>query len=90
MSAEIPQLISVFRKTLFWGLIAVSSIVIAEDSVEAPELEFLEYLGSWDGPDEDWILFTENSEAERKPNENEERSVAAPDGEKLAELDDES
>ncbi len=26
---------------------------------ELPDLEFLEYLGTWDGSDEEWLLFDE-------------------------------
>lgn len=75
---------------MLWGLITISSIVVAEDSVDTPGLEFLEYLGSWDGSDEDWILFTVDSESENQLNEKEEGNIVVRDGEKLAELDDES
>jgi hypothetical protein len=32
--------------------------IVAAD--EVPDLEFLEYLGSWEGSEEDWLLFKES------------------------------
>ena len=34
-----------------WGVSA------AADEEELPDLEFLEYLGSWESSDEEWLLF---------------------------------
>lgn len=34
-----------------WGVSA------AADGEEPPDLEFLEYLGSWEASDEEWLLF---------------------------------
>lgn len=40
---------------VFWGLFGCSGVVAADD--EQPDMEFLEYLGSWEESDEDWLLF---------------------------------
>lgn len=61
--------------------------VLAEE-VEAPELEFLEYLGSWEESDEDWLLFKAvDSEPVKEP---EERIDPAPTGEESTETEDET
>lgn len=52
---------------------------------EAPELEFLEYLGMWEETDEDWLMLEETMTAE-----NDERSDPAPEGEESTEKEDES
>ena len=40
---------------VLWGLFGCSGVVAADD--EQPDMEFLEYLGSWEESDEDWLLF---------------------------------
>ena len=77
------------RSALVWAIVALGGIAVAEDA-EAPELEFLEYLGSWENAEEDWILLAQDMEPEEAPDKKDEKSVDAPDGEKLAELNDES
>ena len=84
MSAE-----RLVRLAVIWGLIGASGLVVAEDA-EAPDLEFLEYLGSWEEAEEDWILLAPDVSPENESSNNNDESVDAPDGEKLAELDDES
>ena len=55
---------------------------------EAPELEFLEYLGSWEESDEDWLLFKAvDDEPVQVP---EERIDPAPTGEESTETEDET
>lgn len=56
MSADKGQPESVFKVAILWGLLGCSGVVAADDEV-VPELEFLEYLGSWEESDEDWVLF---------------------------------
>ena len=83
----------VFRRllaTMLWWFVALGAVVVAEETVDRVELEFLEYLGSWDGSDEDWVLFTLDLESGRQLNEKEAENLAARESEKLAELDDES
>jgi hypothetical protein len=55
----------------------------AED--DAPDIEFLEYLGMWEESDEDWLILDEAMTAD-----NEERNDPAPQGEESVEKDDES
>ena len=74
--------------TVCWSLLVLSAAAAAEEE-EVPDLEFLEYLGSWEASDEDWIIFTEVDETEKASKEKGE-SDPPPDGEKLAELEDES
>ena len=75
---------------MVWWLVAIDTVVVAEETADRVELEFLEYLGSWEGSDEDWVLFTLDLESGRQLNEKEAENLAARESEKLAELDDES
>jgi hypothetical protein len=62
-----------------------SLAVLAED--EAPDIEFLEYLGMWEGSDEDWLMFRESTNAEMRKQQ---RSEPAPEGKDSTEKSDES
>jgi len=70
-----------------WGLIGCSGAVAADD--EQPDVEFLEYLGSWNESDEDWLLFDE-AESKAVAADGRERSDPASAGEESTESDDES
>ena len=59
------------------------------DESEAPELDFLEYLGSWEESDEDWVVLAPDAAVNEESDEEKEEVDTAPNGEKLAELDDE-
>ena len=89
MSADGHQPDRLIRVAVLWGLIGVTGIVVA-DEAEAPDLEFLEYLGSWEESDEDWLLLAADAVEEKESKETIEESEPAPNGEKLAELDDET
>ena len=39
-------------------LLCICSVAVVADE-ELPEIEFLEYLGSWDESDEDWLTVAE-------------------------------
>ena len=67
----------------FLGLCSLA--VLADE--EPPEIEFLEYLGMWQGSDEDWVMFSESSNAD---NHDQERSEPAPEGKDSTEKSDES
>tara|TARA_B100001750_G_C15320142_1_gene501774 strand:+ start:628 stop:855 length:228 start_codon:yes stop_codon:yes gene_type:complete len=75
---------------MLWWIVTLGTVVVAEETVDRVELDFLEYLGSWEGSDEDWVLFTLDLESGRQLNEKEAENLAARESEKLAELDDES
>ena len=64
-------------------VLLVSGAALADPAEELPDVEFLEYLGSWDGSDEDWMIF--NDTVDSRP---EERSGPVPEGEAPAENDD--
>ena len=68
-------------------LVGVTGIVFADDA-EAPDLEFLEYLGSWEESDEDWVALVADA-AIANESEEQEKDDTAPNGEKLAELENE-
>ena len=74
------------RRSLIAFLLIVCSIAIAADE-ELPEIEFLEYLGSWEESDEEWVMFNDVLNAE---NQDEQRNEPAPEGEESPEKDDES
>jgi len=65
----------------------VCSLVVAADE-ELPEIEFIEYLGLWEDSDEDWVLFSDSFNADKRA-KNEQRSDPAPEGEESTEKDDE-
>jgi len=65
------------------GLCSIAAL--AED--ELPDIEFLEYLGMWEGSDEDWLMFNESTSAE---NQQQQRSEPVPDGEDSTEKSDEN
>lgn len=46
------------RIALLCGLFGTVPVAAAADE-EVQDAEFLEYLGSWDETDEDWLLFTD-------------------------------
>ena len=88
MSADRTTSGRIARFAVLWGMIGFCGLVIA-DEAEAPDLEFLEYLGSWEESDEDWVLLAADAETEKESEEKEQEVDTAPNGEKLAELDDE-
>ena len=89
MSADSLNADKLMRVAVLWGLIGVTGIVVA-DEAEAPDLEFLEYLGSWEESDEDWLLLAAEAVDKKESEETIDESEPAPNGEKLAELDDET
>ena len=62
---------------------------VADDETDEPDLEFLEYLGSWEADEQDWVIFAADEEKQEEESEQGEQNDAAPDGEKLAEVKDE-
>ncbi len=66
----------------------VCSLMVAADE-ELPEIEFIEYLGLWEDSDEDWVLFSDSFDADKRA-KNAQRSDPAPEGEESTEKDDES
>ena len=89
MSAEARHVAKLARVVVLWSLFGIGGIVSADDA-EAPDLEFLEYLGSWESSDEDWVIFAAEAEPEKEPENTDNENDTAPNGEKLAELDDEN
>ncbi len=71
-------------RAMLYGLLLCGGSSLA-DEVEAPEIEFLEYLGMWEESDEDWQILNEKLTAD-----NEERGDTAPEGETSTEKEDES
>jgi hypothetical protein len=48
-------------------LVAGGAVVAADDKL--PDEVFLEYLGSWEESDEDWLMFEKESKKEAKQEE---------------------
>ncbi len=71
------------------ALVGGSGVAWAEDEAEpeavdaALNMEFLEYLGSWETSDEEWMLFAGEDEMPA------ERTDPAPEGEESVESNDE-
>ena len=74
----------VSKVSLTAALLLVGGLVQSAGD-ELPEEDFLEYLGSWEESDEDWLVLDEPTTAE-----NVERTDPAPDGEESTETEDES
>tara|TARA_B110000438_G_scaffold295007_1_gene337306 strand:+ start:209 stop:466 length:258 start_codon:yes stop_codon:yes gene_type:complete len=85
MSASATHTERVLRIVLLCGLFGCGGVALADEE-EIPDLEFLEYLGSWDESDEDWVLLAENDAEEALDDE----SKLVPQGDKVAELDHEN
>ncbi len=85
MSADKPDY--VLSVTVLWGLFGCSGLGLADD--EQPDMEFLEYLGSWEESDEDWLLIN-SPESEAVAADEQKRSDPAPAGKESTESDDES
>ena len=69
------------------GLFGFSGVVVADD--EQPDMEFLEYLGSWEESDADWLLF-DGQEDEPVAADGSKRSGPELEGKESTESDDES
>jgi len=82
--ADIAQLL---RVILACCLLGISGGVTAGDD-ELPDVEFLEYLGSWDESDEDWLLVSDVKRVREEIMKNE-GSDPAPEGEESMETEDE-
>ena len=74
------------RSAVMICLMLGTSLALAADD-ELPDPDFLEYLGSWEESDEDWVMFSEpvTAEVDRKGK----RSEPAPKGEESTEKTDE-
>ena len=68
-------------------LLGICGVVLAADN-ELPDGEFLEYLGSWEESDKEWLIFDQIGE--RVAADSDEKVDPAPQGEGSAEKDDES
>ena len=73
-------------QTLLLGvaLFASADAIAEAESDEAPDMDFLEYLGLWEETDEDWLLLEDEEVAD-----NDERSDPVPEGEESTEIEDE-
>jgi hypothetical protein len=87
LSAENSQPEVAFKVAILWGLFACSGTVAADDDV-MPDMEFLEYLGSWEESDEDWVVLA--AEAVEQVASQDKRTDPAAEEEESVENDDES
>ena len=87
LSAEKKQTEVAFKVAVLCGLFACSGTVAADDDV-MPDMEFLEYLGSWEESDEDWVLLA--AEAVEQVASEAKRTDSAAKEEESVENDDES
>jgi hypothetical protein len=87
LSADSRQSEAAFKVAILWGLIGCTGIVVADDEV-MPGMEFLEYLGSWEESDEDWVVLA--AEAVEQIASEDKRTDPAAKEEESVEIDDES
>jgi len=83
MLADSAQLL---RVVVVCSLLGLSGVTAGDD--ELPDIEFLEYLGSWDESDEDWLLVSDVKRV-REEIMKDEGSDPAPNGEESMENEDE-
>jgi len=74
------------RLAIACGLLAGSGVTAGDD--ELPDMEFLEYLGSWEESDEDWVLISDSNRI-REELAKDERSDPALQGDESTETEDE-
>jgi hypothetical protein len=74
------------ERTIIMTCLLLGMSLALADEEEMPDPDFLEYLGTWEESDEDWLIFNEPVTAEV----DEERSEPAPEGEESTEKTDES
>jgi len=86
-SADKRQPDCVLSIAVLLGLFGCSVVVVADD--EQPDMEFLEYLGSWEESDADWLLF-DGQENEPVAADVHKRSGPEPEGKESTESEDES
>ncbi len=86
-SADKRQPDRVLSVAVLLGLFGCSGVVVADD--EQPDMEFLEYLGSWEESDEDWLLF-DGQENEPVAADGNKRSGPELEGKESTESEDES
>ena len=85
-----PRIMSASHElAVLCGLLICGGAVIAQEE-EAPDLTFLEYLGSWEESDEVWVLLSLDEEQEVESDANVSDTVPAAQEERVAELDDEN
>jgi len=63
-------------------------MVLAADDIQ-PDLELLEYLGSWEESDEDWLLFSDEADPKVVVDDRKQSDVV-PEGDASMELENES
>ena len=77
----------VLQRLVVCGLLGFCSVLDAKED-EMPDAAFLEYLGSWDESDEDWLLVRDREKVREKM-EKDERSHPVPQGEESTEAEHE-
>lgn len=82
MSAE-PEALALAAALLF----AAAMPAAADDS--APDAAFLEYLGSWEGSDEEWVALLDEDQDDNTVSRDDQRSDPAP-GDESQETEHES
>lgn len=76
------------RTTLLLGCAGCVPLVLAAEEIQ-PDLEFLEYLGSWEESDKDWLLFSDDANP-KVIVDGSQQSDAAVEAEASTELENES
>lgn len=78
------------ERSIAWLLcgLCAGTAALAEEQEQAPDAEFIEYLGLWEETDEDWLLLDGTWAADVK--EADERNEPAPEREESPEKTDES
>ena len=74
-------------------MLGACSLVLAADD-ELPKIDFVEYLGLWEGSDEDWLIFEGEGEELTAESDDDDAiwlpRLQVPQDDEAAEKDDES
>ncbi len=87
---EKRQPVAAVKVAVLCGLFGCGAVIAADEEAmpDMEFLEFLEYLGSWEGSDEDWVLLA--AEAVEQVAAEQKRTDPASKEEESVETDDES
>ena len=75
------------EKALLAGVLLLCCTAAVADDV--PDEAFLDYLGSWDGSDDEWLMFDE-ADTQETDDQADSESDPAPQGEESTETEDEN
>jgi hypothetical protein len=65
------------RRGILTGVLLVAGGAVLAAGDKLPDEDFLEYLGSWEESDEDWLMFEKEAKEERRKRDDSEEGAEA-------------